>query len=401
MKYDFTSLMERKGQDAMALDAVGAGGFGPGAPLDGYDVIPMWVADMNFPTCPSVLQAMMGRLAQPHFGYFNIRKEYYSGIIDWHKKRNGVTGLTPECIGYENGVLGGVASAIRAFASPGDRILLHSPTYIGFTHSIEESGYHIILSELKRDEEGIWRMNYEDMDRKIRENGIHVAVFCNPHNPTGRVWEKEELEKALEVYRKNDCIVISDEIWSDIILDGHRHIPLQSVNEDAKKRVIALYSASKTFSLAGLIGSYHIIYDSYLRDRVRSAAAKTHYNSINILSMYAQIGAASPEGMEWVDELCAVLSKNVDYAYQHICAHYDGIELAKPQGTYMLFADCSGYCEKAGMTIDQLLREGWNRGVAWQDGRPFHGSSSIRINLASPYSRIEEAFRRLDQFLII
>ena len=400
MKYDFTSKMERKGHDAIALDAVGAGGFGPGAPLDGYDEIPMWVADMNFPTCPAVLQAIAGRLEHPHFGYFGIRDEYYSGIINWHKKRNGVTGLTPACIGYENGVLGGVASAIRAFAAPGDKILLHSPTYIGFTHSIEESGYRIILSELKKDEEGIWRMDYEDMDRKIREHQIHVAVFCSPHNPTGRVWEREELEKAMEVYRKNDCVVISDEIWSDILLDGHRHIPMQSVNEDAKKRVIALYSTSKTFSLAGLIGSYHIIYDSYLRDRVRAAAAKTHYNSINILSMYAQIGAASAEGMEWVDELCAVLSKNADYAYNHIRDRYDGIELAKPQGTYMLYLDCGKYCEQAGIPFYRLLKEGWNRGVGWQDGRPFHGPSSIRMNLASPFSRIEEAFERLDQFLI-
>ena len=124
-------------------------------------------------------------------------------------------------------------------------------------------------------------------------NKIHVAVFCNPHNPTGRVWEKEELEKALEVYCNNDCIVISDEIWSDIVLNGHHHIPLQSVNEDARNRVIALYAPSKTFNLAGLIGSYHIIYNSYLRDRVRACSSKSHYNSINMLSMYALIGAYS------------------------------------------------------------------------------------------------------------
>ena len=399
MKYDFTSIIERKGQDAIALDAVGAGGFAPGAPLDGYDVIPMWVADMNFPTCPSILKAVSERLAKPHFGYFSVRQEYYSGIIRWHEKRNDVTGLTPTCIGYENGVLGGLASALRAFASPGDHVLLRSPTYIGFTGTIEEAGYRIVLSDLKRDEQGIWRMDYEDMDKKIKQYDIHTAVFCSPHNPCGRVWEREELEKAMDVYRRNDCIVISDEIWSDILLNGHRHIPTQSVNEDARRRVIALYAPSKTFSLAGLIGSYHIIYDSYLRDRVRAAAAKTHYNSINLLSMYAQIGAASPEGMEWVDELCSVLSENVDYACDHILQNYEGIDLARPEGTYMLYLDCSDWCRKKEKAVDALLKAGWDRGVAWQDGRPFHGANTIRMNLASPFSRIKEAFDRLDRYV--
>lgn len=278
MKYDFTSVIDRRGKDAMAVDAVGK--F-PGlmAPEDGFDFIPMWVADMNFATVPTVQSAVAERLAHPTFGYFITRNEYYQAIMDWQEKRNAVKGLRKECIGYENGVLGGVVSALNAFATPGDAILVHSPTYIGFTGSIQNAGYKIVHSPLKQDEDGVWRMNYEDMDVKIKKNKIHVAVFCNPHNPTGRVWEKEELEKALEVYCNNDCIVISDEIWSDIVLNGHHHIPLQSVNEDARNRVIALYAPSKTFNLAGLIGSYHIIYNSYLRDRVRACSSKSHYNS--------------------------------------------------------------------------------------------------------------------------
>ena len=399
MKYDFTTIMDRRGQDAIAIDAVGEGGFGPGAPLEGFDVIPMWVADINFPTCPAVLDAVRGRLEKPHFGYFEVRDEYYDGIIRWHETRHAVQGLSRECIGYENGVLGGVASALRAFASPGDAVLLHSPTYIGFTGTLLNAGYRIVLSDLKHDADGVWRMDYEDMERKIRDNHIHAVVFCSPHNPCGRVWEMSELSQALDIFRRHDCIVISDEIWSDIILEGHRHIPLQSVNDDARERVIALYAPSKTFSLAGLIGSYHIIYSPYLRDRVRAAASKTHYNSINVLSMYAQIGACTPEGMEWTDELCEVLTQNVDFAYEHILNHYEGIDLAKPEGTYMLYLDCSLWCREHGRTLDDLLRAGWDRGVAWQDGRPFHGPDTIRVNLASPYSRIREAFDRLDRYV--
>lgn len=398
MKYDFTTIMDRLGKDAIAVDVPEkAPAFGPRE--EGFDFIPMWIADMNFATVPTVQEAISERLAHPAFGYFATRDEYYQAIINWQEKRNGVTGLTKDDIGYENGVLGGLVSALNAFATPGDSVLVHSPTYIGFTGSINNAGYKIVHSELKQDAEGIWRMDYEDMDAKIKANKIHVAVFCNPHNPTGRVWEREELEQAMEVYKKNDCIVICDEIWSDIILNGNKHIPMQSISEDAKNRTIALYAPSKTFNLAGLIGSYHIIYNPYLRDRVRACSSKSHYNSMNVLSMYALIGAYKPEGIEWVDELREVLSGNVNYAYNFIQEHFDGINLSKPQGTYMLFLDCTKWCEKTGQTVDELLKAGYRVGVGWQDGRPFHGEHSIRVNLALPFARVKEVFDRLDKYV--
>lgn len=270
---------------------------------------------------------------------------------------------------------------------------------MGFTGSITNAGYKIVLSSLKKDEEGIWRMDYEDMDRKIKKNRIHVAVFCNPHNPTGRVWEREELRKALEVYRKNDCIVICDEIWSDIILNENQHIPMQSLDEDARNRVIALYAPSKTFNLAGLIGSYHIIYNPYLRDRVRACSSKSHYNSMNVLSMYALIGAYSKDGMEWVDELRKVLSQNINYAYDFINKYFEGVELSKPQGTYMLFLDCRKWCEKHHISLEEILKKGHRVGVGWQDGRPFHGEYAIRMNLALPFTKVQEALKRLAEYV--
>jgi len=400
MKYDFTSIMDRRGKDAIAVDGLGTlPGFAPDVPKDGYDTIPMWVADMNFPTVPSICAAIVERVQHPAFGYFNPSEEYYNAIIKWQEERNGVTGLTKECIGYENGVLGGVISVLNAFSAPGDAVLLHSPTYIGFTMSLENNGRKIIHSPLKQDENGVWRMDYEDMDKKIKAHKIHTAIFCNPHNPCGRVWEKWEIEKAMEVYKNNDCIVVSDEIWSDLILDGYKHIPVQSVSEDARKRTVALYAPSKTFNLAGLIGSYHIIYDPYLRDRVRAQSSKSHYNDMNVLSMHALIGAYRPEGAEWVDELCQVLTKNVDYAYNYITKNFKGVRLSKPQGTYMLFMDCTDWCKENGKTIDELEKSGWDVGVAWQDGRMFHGPCSIRLNLALPFSRVEEAMKRLNEYV--
>ena len=401
MKYDFTKIIDRHGKDAIAIDGLGQQpGFTPDPPKAGFDVIPMWVADMNFETVPTITQAIIERAAHPAFGYFSPTKEYYSSIINWHKTRNLVKDLTPKHIGYENGVLGCVISSLNAFASQGDAVLLHSPTYIGFTNSITNNGFRIVHSPLKKDAQGIWRMDYDDMDKKLKENHIHVAVFCSPHNPCGRVWEREEIEKAMEIYKKNDCVVISDEIWSDLILEGYHHIPTQSVSEDARNRTIAVYAPSKTFNLAGLIGSYHIIYNSYLRDRVKASSGKSHYNSMNVLSMHALIGAYKPEGHEWLNELCHVLTENINYALEHVSHHYSGITVSRPQGTYMLLLECEDWCKAHEKTMDELLKIGWNIGVAWQDGRPFHSPYGIRMNLALPLSRIKEAFKRLDDYLI-
>ena len=400
MQYDFTSILDRRGKDAIALDALGAcNGFAPDAPKEGFDAIPMWVADMNFPTVPTIPAAIIARAQHPAYGYFSATDAYYDAIIRWHTVRNGVTGLTRECIGYENGVLGGLISALTCFAAPGDAVLLHSPTYIGFTHCITDNGYRIVHSPLVKDEQGVWRMDYADMNRKLKEHHIHVAVFCSPHNPCGRVWERWELERAMEVYRANDCIVISDEIWSDLILAEHKHIPTQMVSEDARQRTVALYAPSKTFNLAGLVGSYHIIYNKALRDRVLAKSAKPHYNEMNVLSMHALIGAYQPEGYEWLDQLRQVLTGNVEFACDYIARHFPGVEVSKPQGTYMLFLDCTKWCEAHGKTIDQLEKAGWNVGVAWQDGRMFHGPCAIRMNLALPLSRVQEAFDRLDKYV--
>ena len=398
MKYDFTSILDRKGKDAIALDMVGAPGSPYPAPRAGFDVIPMWVADMNFPVVPTIQESMIALAQQPTFGYFSPRQEYTQAIIDWQKNHNGAD-VAVENLGYENGVLGGVATALAVLASRGDNILVHAPTYVGFTHTLTGNGYHIVHSQLKQDEAGIWRMDFEDMEQKIVENRITTAIFCSPHNPTGRVWEKWEVEKAMELYKKHDVYVISDEIWSDIILTGYRHTPTQSVSQDAKMRAVALYAPSKTFNLAGLVGSYHIIYNKWLKARCDKESSLGHYNSMNVMSMHALIGAYSPEGYEWVKELNETITGNVDFACDYIAKHFDGVTVSRPQGTYMLFIDCAQWLEQHGKTMDELLAAGWDVGVVWQDGRAFHGKTHIRLNLALPLSRVQEAFARLDKYV--
>ena len=396
MKYDFTTIMDRNGKDAIAVDVIP---YKDTRVKEGFSRIPMWVADMNFQTVPTIPEAIIERTRHAAYGYFSPRDEYYDSIIRWQETRHGVQGLTKECIGYENGVLGGVLSALNVFCSKGDTVLLHSPTYIGFTEALENNGYHMVLSPLVKDREGCWRMDFEDMEQKLKEEKIHAAIFCSPHNPTGRVWEREELMQAMELFRKYDVMVAADEIWSDIILAGSRHIPTQMVSEDARMRTAAFYAPSKTFNLAGLIGSYHIIYNPWIRDRIRKESSLSHYNSMNVLSMHALIGAYQPEGYEWVDELCQVLTENVEYAYRFILEHFDGVSVSKPQGTYMLFLDCEGWCKKHGRTIDELQRAGVEAGVIWQDGRPFHGEYGIRLNVALPKALLTEAMERLDKMV--
>ena len=237
MKYDFTTIMDRRGKDSIAVEEIP---YTNVSVKEGFQRIPMWVADMNFATAPTIPEAVIQRMEHPAYGYFDPSDAYYDSIIRWQKERHRVSGLTRECIGYENGVLGGVISALNVFCSRGDKVLLHTPAYIGFTESLKNNGYDMVHSPLYRDEEGVWRMDFADMETKIKEQHIHAAIFCSPHNPCGRVWERRELEQAMELFRKYDVYVISDEIWSDIILQGYRHLPTQMVSEDARMRTVAL-----------------------------------------------------------------------------------------------------------------------------------------------------------------
>lgn len=397
MKYDFVTAVDRFGKDSISANIV------PWdvTPDEGFSRIPMWCADMSFVAAPPVMKAINKRLEFQSFGYFELSDEYFDSIISWQSRRNGALGLTKEHIGYENGVLGGVSSAIQALSAPGDKILLHSPTYIGFTHVLNDIGRTAVHSPLVRDEHGVWRMDYADMDRKIKENGIHLAIFCSPHNPCGRVWEREEIEKAMGVFAANHCVVISDEIWSDIVMPGYKHIPTQSVSDDAKTRTVAFYAPSKTFSLAGLIGSYHIIYNPYLRDRVTRQGELSHYNDCNVLSMHALIGAYSAEGEEWANEMISVIDENFAYACDFIGKNFPGVQVMRPQGTYMLFLDCGEWLAAHDSTLRELEYRGVRAGVIWQNGEDFFGKNSIRINLALPKALLAEALERLKKYAFI
>ena len=203
----------------------------------------------------------------------------------------------------------------------------------------------------------------------------------------------------MALFEKYRVGVISDEIWSDLVMPGYLHVPTQTVSSYARTHTVALYAVTKTFNLAGLVGSYHIIYDPVLRSRIRKEQSLSHYNGMNVLSMHALIGAYKPEGHEWVDQLCAVLSENADHAYRFIRERFEGVTLARPEGTYMLYLHCEDWCRAHGKTLAELYRAGTDVGVAWQDGRPFHDPWAIRMNLAVPHAKVIEAFDRLYKYV--
>lgn len=400
-RFDFTTMIDRRGRDSIAVD-LQENDFWKlpqGKTKPGFDKIPMWIADMNFPTAPSVTEEILKRASHPIYGYFVPSEEYYASIIRWHDESFGVKDLRRENIGYENGVLGGITSALHVLATPGEPILVHSPTYTGFTTQLERNGYPAVLSPLKADLDGVLRMDFEDMEQKIRNHKIHTALFCSPHNPSGRVWERRELEQAIELFKKYDVYVISDEIWADLTLFGHRHIPTQSVSEDARMRTVAFYSPSKTFNLAGLVGSYHIVYNKKLSDQLKHYEALGHYNDMNVFSMHALIGAYRPEGREWMDELKKVLEANIQAAYGFFNG-IDGINLSKPQGTYVIVPDFHEWCSCRNRSLDELLSAGVEVGVLWRDGRQFHIPYGIRMTLGLPTEKLNEVLERLQRHVL-
>lgn len=393
MSFDFVTHLDRFGHDSIAAEVIP---FEGAEVREGVERIPMWVADMGFATAPAVTEAIKKRLQHPAFGYFSPSKEYIDSIIGWQSRRHGVC-VAREEICYDNSVLGGVMSTLGAVCERGGKVLVHSPTYVGFTGALKNGGYEIVHSPLVPDADGVMRMDLADMEEKLRRDGIRAAILCSPHNPTGRVWERWELTEAMALFEKYNVTVISDEIWSDLILLGHSHTPTHTVSDYAESHTVSLYAITKSFNLAGLVGSYRIIGDKTLRDAVEKQASLSHYDQMNVLSMHALIGAYSSEGERWLEELRRVLTENARIATEFF--RKTDIKVGTPEGTYMLFLDCTEWCEKRGKTVDELQRAAVYEGVIWQDGRPFHGDCHIRMNLALPTDLLLTALGRLEPIL--
>ena len=357
MKYDFTTLLNRKGHDALALDVL---------PIKDVEVdpnfstIPMWVADMNYPVFENIQKQMIERINEPHFGYFEMPEDYYKAIQFWQKETHGID-VEKEAIGYENGVLGILSSALEAFSASGEPILVQSPCYIGFIHTLNNFGRKIIDSPLKKEEN--WAMDYEDIEKKIIKHNIHFAIFCSPHNPTGRVWKKEEIQKFMDICKKHDVLVFSDEIWSDLVRKENTHIPTQSISEDAKKRTIAAYAPSKTFNLASMMISNIFIPNPELRRKFRKQLDAAGISQLGVLGLVATeanwLAGRAPTGAEEVWARTRYKQQEQVAVVYPIGNDSFRLEFAKPQRAVapgQAVVIYRGDVVVAGGTIAQVLR---------------------------------------------
>lgn len=356
------------------------------------DPIPMWIADMDISVPDFIMQALKDRAEYPEFGYFFLGDRYYNSILSWLSARRGIHDLTKENILFQNNVLGAVDSALRAFTQPGDKVLVQTPGYHQFKNCILNQGRQVCGSLMKQ-VDGRFRMDFADMERKIVEEHIGLAILCSPHNPTGRVWEREELEQFVEICYRHQVIILSDEIHSDLVYEDNAFLPTQSISDHAKAITITLSAPSKTFNLAGLSSAYAIIYDPELKERYEKACACSHYNATNAMSIEASI-AAYEHGAQWVDELRAYLKGNMELLCGLFAEKCPTIQAYVAEATYLMWLDFSA----TGLSQAEIKERCINTaGVVIHDGLTFieGGDQHMRMNIACPRSVVREAGERL------
>ena len=384
MKYDFNKVYDRSGTGSIKWDGYPGKSAHP-APL------PMWIADMDIATPDFVVDAMKKRLEHPVFGYFQPDERFFDSIIRWHKNRYGVESLEKEQISYQHSVLGALSTAVEILTEKGEGLLVQTPGYAKFQEIIEMRGRRVVKNPLIWDGQ-TYRLDFQDMERKIVEEHIRAAVFCSPHNPTGRVWTREELERFTEICLRHGVTIIADEIWADFTR-GSRHIPLHTISEEVRQNTISFYSPTKTFNLAGLVISYAVISNEKLRERFQIQSDLSHYNNCNVLSMEASVAAYS-QGDAWVDELNAHIGRNTEYVYRFVQEQMPGVRTSKAEGTYLMWLDFSAL----GMTADEVVRCCTDEaGVLLNDGRSCvdNGDCCMRMNVAAPEAYVAEAMNRL------
>lgn len=377
--YDFDTIINRKGTDCIKWDD-----------NDSEEILPLWVADMDFAAAPQIQKAMAERLAHPVYGYTFPGDDLLSSITSWVGRRYHWD-IKKDWVVFSPGVVPALSMSVLAFTNPGDRVLLMSPVYRPFYSSIEENGRVIINHQLAKDENGYYTIDFEKLEAQI-DSRTKALMMCNPHNPAGRVWKREELLKLADIAKRHDLLVISDEIHADFIYSGHEHISIASLSEDMESRTITAYAPSKTFNLAGLSQSYVVIPNPRLR-----AGYMALYDALdlgnNIFGMTA-LTAAYNEGEDWLEELLAYLEANRDFAVDYIKKYIPQIHVCPPEGTYLMWLDCKNLGLENEALTEFFKKEAK---VRLNPGFRFgsQASSFVRLNIGCPRALLEEGLSRI------
>ncbi|RAO98545.1 cystathionine beta-lyase [Petrotoga sp. 9PW.55.5.1] len=378
MKYNFDEIIDRRNTESAKWKAL--------KQLYGReDIIPMWVADMDFKSPPEIIQNLKERADHGVFGYPMIDDNYFDSFVNWVKKRHELN-ISKEWIITADGVVDALKIAILAFSKPGDKVVIQTPVYYPFYNIIKSNGREILRNSLKI-ENGNYIMDYEDLEKKLSDKRTKLFILCNPHNPVGRVWTKQELEKLSDLCVKHNVILLSDEIHSDLIYPSNKHIPIVSISQEIKEKSLTFYAPSKTFNLAGLKASYVVIPNNELRNEYKNTIESISSSSLNIFGMIAA-KAAYEKGEGWLKELLIYLENNIDFVISFFNDKLPKVKITKPEGTYLMWLDFRAYGDEE--KIKEMLVN--KAKVGLEEGSIFgeEGKGYFRMNIGCPKSVIEK-----------
>ena len=382
MNYNFDEVVCRKHTDALKLEAL--------APRWGRtDLLPMWVADMDFKTPPFIVEVMKKRMECEVFGYTAKPESWYEAIISWQKRRHKWT-ITKEMISFVPGVVPALAMAVQAFTQPGEKVMIQQPVYNPFAQVIRNNHRELVNCPLEL-KDGQYHINFKLFEKKIK--GCKLFLFCHPHNPGGRVWTREELKKVATICAQNNVIIVADEIHADLTLLPYEHIPFASVSEEAKQNSVVFASPSKAFNMAGLATSYAVIANPTLRRRFESYVEGNELAAGNVFA-FNTVVAAYNKGEEWLQQMLTYVQGNIDEVVSYIKENIPQLKAIIPQASYLVFIDFSA------LQLNQkdIVALCTNRAhLALNDGSIYgeEGNGYMRINLACPRSVVRQALAQL------
>lgn len=380
MKYNFDEIIPRRGTNSYKWDAAEA-----------EDVLPMWVADMDFRTAPAVVEALQKRVEHGIFGYTKVPSVYYEAVIDWFGRRHQWV-ISKEWIIYTTGVVPALSAVIKALTSHGDKVLVQTPVYNCFFSSIRNDDCEMVANPLIY-ENGSYRIDYDDLEKKAADPKVKLLLLCNPHNPVGRVWTREELTRMGEICIKNNVWVIADEIHCELVYPGHTYIPFASISEEFLKHSVTFISPSKAFNLAGLQIANIVCSDAEVYKKIDKAININEVCDVNPFGVEALM-AAYNEGEEWLEELKFYLYDNYEYLKNYFKECLPEYPVMMLEGTYLVWVDCSTLQQSSEEIVQTILEKEklWvNEGSLYGEA----GEGFIRINIACPRQRLMEGLNRL------
>ncbi|MDY4401532.1 MAG: MalY/PatB family protein [Prevotella sp.] len=383
MEYDFSRPTDRRGTDSYKWDSA------PEA-----DIIPLWVADMDFETFPAITEALQRRVAHGIFGYTRVPEAYYEAVCRWFKKRHGWH-INREDIIYTSGVVPAVSAVIKALTLPGDQVIVQGPVYNCFFSSIRNNGCETVSNSLIYNKEELrYEIDFDDLERKLKHERARLMLLCNPHNPGGRVWTRDELTRVAELCRKYGVRVVSDEIHCELTLYDNEYVPFGSLPDELSRNSITCCSPSKAFNTAGLQIANIVCRDAEVRNRIDRAININEVCDVNPFGVIALQAAYSDKGYEWLTQLRKYISANYDLLLERFARELPKCKVMRMEGTYLAWIDCS----ELHIPSDEIEKMLMHENKVWVNAGSMYGAegaSFIRINMACTSELLNEGITRI------